>query len=109
MPEQQVDIPKELSLSIVTEMVRESIDWREWKVFPGLMIPKNGNEFFGADFDKKYKPTREPEYLQFLRNRMQDRITYLSNKRDIDHDMESSFIDPLVVARTVIDKILNPI
>jgi phosphoenolpyruvate carboxykinase (ATP) len=40
---------------------------------------------------------------------MQDRITYLSNKRDIEHDMESSFIDPLVSARLVIDKILNPI
>ncbi|MCC6346429.1 MAG: hypothetical protein IT388_04510, partial [Nitrospirales bacterium] len=45
----------------------------------------------------------------FLRNRMQDRITYLSNKRDIDHDMESSFIDPLLEARVVIDRILNPI
>ncbi|HAM53658.1 MAG TPA: phosphoenolpyruvate carboxykinase [Nitrospiraceae bacterium] len=109
MPEQEIDIPKELSLSIVTEMVRENIEWREWKVFPGLMVPKNGNELFGTDFDRHYKPTREAEYLQFLRNRMQDRITYLSNKRDIDHDMESSFIDPLVVARTVIDKILNPI
>jgi phosphoenolpyruvate carboxykinase (ATP) len=109
LPGQEVDIPKELSLSIVTEMVRGTIEWREWKVFQGLMVPKNGNELFGADFERKYKPTREAEYLQFLRNRMQDRITYLSNKRDIDFDMESSFIDPLVVARTVIDKILNPI
>ncbi|HAK88960.1 MAG TPA: hypothetical protein DCP24_07850 [Nitrospiraceae bacterium] len=73
------------------------------------MIPKNGNDLFGADFDKKYKPSRDPEYLQFLRNRMQDRITYLSNKRDLDRDMESSFIDPLVAARLVIDRILNPI
>ena len=40
---------------------------------------------------------------------MQDRITYLSNKRDIDHDMESSFIDPLLEARVVIDRILDPI
>jgi len=40
---------------------------------------------------------------------MQDRITFLSNKRDIEHDMESAFIDPLVVARTVIDRIVHPI
>jgi phosphoenolpyruvate carboxykinase (ATP) len=40
---------------------------------------------------------------------MQDRITYLSNKRDLEKDMESAFIDPLVVARTVIDNILHPI
>jgi len=109
LPGQEVDIPKELSLTIVTEMVRGNIEWKEWRVFPGLMVPKNGNEIFGSDFDKKYKPSRDAEYLQFLRNRMQDRITYLSNKRDIDHDMESSFIDPLVAARLVIDKILNPI
>lgn len=109
MPGEENTIPKELSLSIVTEMARGNIEWKEWRVFPGLMLPKNGNELFGADFDRKYKPSKDPEYLQFLRNRMQDRITYLSNKRDIDRDMESSFIDPLVVARTVIDKILNPI
>lgn len=109
MPGQEIDIPKELSLSIVTEMARENIEWKEWRVFPGLMIPRNGNELFSSDFDRKYRPSRDLEYLQFLRNRMQDRITYLSNKRDIEHDMESSFIDPLVVARTVIDKILNPI
>ncbi|MCL5976499.1 MAG: phosphoenolpyruvate carboxykinase (ATP) [Nitrospirae bacterium] len=109
LPGQEIDIPKELSLSIVTEMARGNIEWKEWRVFPGLMIPKNGNDLFGADFDKKYKPSKDVEYLQFLRNRMQDRITYLSNKRDIDHDMESSFIDPLVAARLVIDKILNPI
>ena len=109
MPGHEIDIPKELSLPIVTELARGKIEWREWKVFQGMMVPKNGNELFGADFEKKYKPTREMEYLQFLRNRMQDRITYLSNKRDIELDMESAFIDPLVVARTVIDKILNPI
>jgi len=40
---------------------------------------------------------------------MQDRITYLSNKRDLEQDMDSSFIDPLVLARTVIDKMLNPV
>ncbi|MDI6800622.1 MAG: phosphoenolpyruvate carboxykinase (ATP) [Thermodesulfovibrionales bacterium] len=109
LPGQEIDIPKELSLTIVTEMARNNIEWREWKVFPGLLVPKNGNELFGADFEKKYKPSRDPEYLQFLRNRMQDRITYLSNKRDIDRDMENYFIDPLVEARVVIDRILNPI
>jgi phosphoenolpyruvate carboxykinase (ATP) len=40
---------------------------------------------------------------------MQDRITFLSNKRDLEGDMENTFIDPLVQARTVIDRILNPI
>lgn len=104
-----IDIPKELSLKIVTELVRGNIEWREWKAFEGLLLPKNGNELFGYVYDKKYKPIRDPEYLSYLRDRMQDRITYLSNKRDIEHDMESAFIDPLVVARTVIDKILHPI
>lgn len=109
LPENLIDIPKELSLKIVTELVRGNIEWREWRAFERLLLPKNGNELFGTDYDKKYKPTRAPEYLSYLRDRMQDRITYLSNKRDIDHDMESAFIDPLVVARTVIDKILHPI
>jgi phosphoenolpyruvate carboxykinase (ATP) len=109
LPDNLIDIPKELSLSIVTELVRDTIEWREWKTFSGLLLPKNGNDLFGADYDKKYKPTRDTEYLVFMRNRMQDRITYLSNKRDIEHDMDSSFIDPLVLARTVIDKILNPV
>ncbi len=109
LPGDQIDIPKGLSLSIVTELVRERIEWRDWKMFSGLLIPKNGNELFGADFDKKYKPAREQGYLSFLRDRMQDRITYLSNKRDLEHDMDSAFIDPLVAARTVIDQILHPL
>lgn len=109
MPGDEVDIPKQLSLTIVTSLVRGKVEWREWKSFPGLLLPANGVNMFAADFDKKYKPTKDPEYLQFLRNRMQDRITFLSNKRDIEHDMDSAFIDPLVAARAVIDKILNPI
>jgi phosphoenolpyruvate carboxykinase (ATP) len=104
-----VDIPKGLSLKIVTELVRGNIEWRDWRRFQGLSLPKNGNELFGSDYDRKYKPTQDLRYLEYLRDRMQDRITYLSNKRDLERDMESSFIDPLVVARTVIDKILNPV
>ena len=109
LPGKQVDIPKELSLAIVTELVRRNIKWKPWREFPGLFIPRNGNELFGKNFDRRYKPKKDREYLDFLRDRMQDRITYLSNKRDIEHDMESAFIDPLVAARTVIDSILNPV
>ena len=108
-PDGIIDIPKELSLKIVTELVRGNIEWREWKSFMGMQIPKNGKELFYPDYDRKYKPSKETEYLDFLRDRMQDRINYLSNKRDIDQDMESAFIDPLLEARTVIDKILHPI
>ena len=71
-------------------------------------MPQNGNELFGADYEKKFKPKRSVEYLNFLRDRMQDRITFLSNKRDIEHDMDNTFIAPLVLARTTIDKILSP-
>ena len=109
LPGDLVDIPKELSLKIVTELVRGNIEWRDWKRFSGLSIPRNGNDLFGPDFDKKYKPSRDAAYMGYLRERLQDRITYLSNKRDIEQDMDSSFIDPLVVARTVIDKVLNPV
>lgn len=109
LPSGLVDIPKEISLKIVTELNRGTIEWRDWKAFAGLSLPKNGNELFGPDYEKKYKPTRTPEYLNFLRERMQDRITFLSNKRDLDSDMENTFIDPLVLARKVIDEILNPI
>ena len=109
LPGEEVDIPKELSLAIVTRLVRGNIKWREWKSFPGLLLPANAVDFFGPDYDRKFKPAKSPEYLQFLRNRMQDRITFLSNKRDLDQDMDSAFIDPLVAARAVIDKILNPI
>lgn len=109
LPQNLIDIPKELSLRLVTELVRGDIEWKEWKAFEGLLLPRNSNDLFGPDYDKKYKPTKNPEYLSYLRDRMQDRITYLSNKRDIEHDMESAFIDPLVAARTVIDNILHPI
>jgi phosphoenolpyruvate carboxykinase (ATP) len=108
VPEDLVNIPKELSLKIVTELNRGTIEWREWRTFHGLMIPRNGNEVFAPDYDKKYKPDRSREYLNFLRDRMQDRITFLSNKRDIERDMENSFIAPLVQARNTIDKILDP-
>ena len=108
LPENLINIPKELSLSIVTELLRDNIQWREWRTFHGLQVPQNGAELFGADYEKKYKPKRSVEYLNFLRDRMQDRITFLSNKRDIEHDMDNTFIAPLVLARTTIDKILNP-
>jgi len=109
LPGDEVKVPKEISLAIVTQLVRGKIEWREWKSFPGLLVPANGADLFGADYEKKFKPSRNAEYLQFLRNRMQDRITFLSNKRDLEQDMDSAFIDPLVGARTVIDRILNPI
>ncbi|OGD20515.1 MAG: hypothetical protein A2W03_02160 [Candidatus Aminicenantes bacterium RBG_16_63_16] len=108
LPGSLTDIPKVLSLTIVTELTRGNIQWREWRTFHGLQIPVNGNELFGADYDKKYKPKRSVEYLNFLRDRLQDRITFLSNKRDIEHDMANMFIAPLVLARTTVDKILNP-
>jgi len=102
------DIPKGLSLAIVTALVRGNILWREWRTFKGLLVPKNGNELFGEDFDRKYKPSRNPDYLRFQRDRMQDRITFLSHKRDDDHDMANTFIAPLVSARLTIDRILDP-
>ena len=48
LPGEEVKIPKELSLSIVTQMVRGKIEWREWKSFPGLLVPTNGIDLFGA-------------------------------------------------------------
>jgi phosphoenolpyruvate carboxykinase (ATP) len=107
-PDELVDIPKVLSLKIMTELIRGTIEWKEWKAFQGLLIPKNGKELFGADFDKKYKPSRDKRYLSYLRERMQDRITFLSNKREAK-DMDSVIIDPIVAARTIIDKILSEI
>ncbi|MFH2123288.1 MAG: phosphoenolpyruvate carboxykinase (ATP) [Pseudomonadota bacterium] len=106
--EELEDIPKELSLAIVTALVRGNIQWREWRTFKGLLVPKNGNDYFGADFDRKYKPSRSPAYLRFQRDRMQDRITFLSRKRDEEHDMANTFIAPLVSARLTIDRILEP-
>ncbi len=108
LPDSLVDIPKKLSLSIVTELMRGNIQWREWRTFHGLLLPSNGSELFGPEYDKKYTPKRTVEYLNFLRDRMQDRITFLSNKRDVENDMANTFIAPLVLARTTIDKILNP-
>ena len=102
------DIPKGLSLAIVTALVRGNIQWREWRTFKGLLVPKNGNELFGEDFDRKYKPSRNPDFLRFQRDRMQDRITFLSHKRDDDHDMANTFIAPLVASRLTIDRILDP-
>ncbi len=102
------DIPKELSLAIVTHLVRGNIQWRDWRGFHGMMLPKNGNELFGAGYDRTYKPRRSKEYLTFLRDRLQDRITFLSNKRDLENEMPNHFIAPLVQARHVIDRILSP-
>jgi phosphoenolpyruvate carboxykinase (ATP) len=88
LPGEEVKVPKELSLAIVTALVRGKVEWREWKSFPGLLLPANGADLFGADYDRKFKP---------------------SKNRDIERDMDSAFIDPLVGARTVIDRVLNPI
>lgn len=109
LPDKEINIPLQLSLSIMTAIVRGTIKWSEWDHFPGLLIPENGNELFGDDYNKKYRPTDELNYLKFLRRRMQDRITYLSNKRDLESDMENVFIDPLIAARVAIDNVLKPV
>ena len=103
-----IDIPKELSLKIVTELVREKIQWREWRFFKGLMLPKNAKELFGAKYERAYTPKKSMQYLHFLRDRIQDRVTFLSEKRDYEQDMANVYIAPLVLARTTIDKILSP-
>jgi len=103
-----VDIPKELSLAIVTHLVRGNIQWRDWRGFYGMLLPKNANELFGSDYDRRYKPRRTEKYLSFLRDRLQDRITFLSNKRDLEGDMPNHFIAPLVQARHAIDRVLSP-
>ena len=101
------DIPKELSLKIVTELVREKIEWSDWRTFSGLKLPKNGKKLFGTDYDKLYKPSKKEEYLGFLRDRVQDRIKFLSDKRDLG-DMQNCYIAHLVFVRTTIDRILTP-
>ena len=53
-------------------------------------------------------PRWSVDYLNFLRVRMQDRINFLSQKRDLEHDMTNMFLAPLVQARTTVDKILTP-
>jgi phosphoenolpyruvate carboxykinase (ATP) len=93
---------------VVCCRLRGNIQWREWRTFKGLLVPKNGNDCFGADFDYRYKPSRDPAYLRFQRDRMQDRISFLSSKRDDEHDMTNTFIAPLVSARLTIDRILDP-
>jgi phosphoenolpyruvate carboxykinase (ATP) len=103
------DIPKELSLKIVTELVRGNIEWKEWEEFSGILIPKNGNELFGSDYNKKYEPLKTNEYVSYLSDRIQDRINYLSKKRDVEHDMDTEFIDPLVKAKVAVDKILHSV
>lgn len=108
LADELIDIPKELSLALVTALVRGKIEWQDWNSFHGLQVPKNGNALFGPDFDKRYKPKRTVPYLRFLRDRMQDRITFLSHKRDEERDMANTFIAPLVSSRLVIDRILDP-
>ena len=109
LPEHLIDIPKELSLAIVTELSRGNIQWRDWKMFLGLQIPKTAMTCSARLMTENTNRPKDLSYLSYLRDRMQDRITFLSNKRDLEYDMENTFIDPLVQARTVIDRILNPI
>jgi phosphoenolpyruvate carboxykinase (ATP) len=108
IPSDLIQVPDELVMAIITELMRGKIQWREWRTFHGLFIPKNSAELFGSDFDRKFKPKRNKEYLHFLLSRMQDRITYLSKKRDEEQDMSNNFIAPLVLSRTTVDRILNP-
>lgn len=109
IPGNLADIPKELSLKIVTELVRGNIEWKEWEEFSGILIPKNGNDLFGSDYNKKYEPLKTQEYVNYLSDRIQDRINYLSKKRDVEHDMDTEFIDPLIKAKVAVDKILHSV
>ena len=107
IPGNIIDIPKNLSLKILTGLARAGIEWEEWAEFSGLLIPKNGNDLFGDDYDKKYKPLKTQEYVSYLRDRIQDRINYLSDKRDIQRDMDNEFIDPLIKSKTAADRFLQ--
>ena len=108
LPDHLVDIPKALSLKIITTLYRGTIEWKPWEHFVGLSIPANGNTLFQPDFEEKYEPPTSEKYLRFLRDRMQDRITFLSDKRDKDNDMDSAYIDMLIMSRAKLDKIFHP-
>ncbi|NOX20052.1 MAG: phosphoenolpyruvate carboxykinase (ATP) [Nitrospirae bacterium] len=103
-PGHLVDIPKDLTLKIVTELVRGNIKWQNWQYFNGLEIPENAGELFGADYDRKYKPRGTKRYLHYLKERIRDRITFLKAKHDIEHDMDSCYIVPLENALRGIEK-----
>ncbi len=109
LPNNIMDIPKTLSLKIVTHIIKENIKWKDWDGFYGLQIPENASQLLEKDYDIKYTPTEDELFLQFLKDRLQDRINFLSDNQKIENDIDTTFINPLVVARSHIDQILYPI
>ncbi len=74
-------IALQTSLTIQTGILTDSIEWEDWDLLPGAMIPtKNSIEKILPGFYEKYNPENvenSHEYKELLKNRFQQRIDFI--------------------------------
>jgi hypothetical protein len=76
-------IPLQTSLTLQTAVLTDQLEWEEWKVLPGTMIPKKEfiDKVLPGYYDKYNPSTRQnpAEYIGLLKNRFQQRIDFLKS------------------------------
>ncbi len=74
-------IKLQTSLTLQTAILMDQLEWEEWSVLPGAMIPtKDSIEKILPGFYDKYDPFKREnmeEYKELLKNRFQQRIDFL--------------------------------
>ncbi len=77
------DIKLKTSLSLQTAILTDALQWEEWDLLPGAMIPtKESIEKLVPDYYAKYDPAKRQnlkEYKKLVKGRFQQRIEFLQN------------------------------
>jgi phosphoenolpyruvate carboxykinase (ATP) len=84
-------IPLQTSLTLQTAILTDQLEWEDWKMVPGTMIPtKESIEKLLPGFYEKYNPTTRQNaggFLETIKDRFQQRINFL-NESDVKEKPE---------------------
>jgi phosphoenolpyruvate carboxykinase (ATP) len=76
-------IPLKTSLTLQTALLTDQIQWEEWDLLPGSMIPtRDSIEKILPGYYDRYDPSKRgnmDKYLSLLKDRFQQRINFLSD------------------------------
>lgn len=95
-------IPLKTSLTLQTAILTDQLEWEEWNMLPGAMIPtKETVNRVLPGYYEKYDPNRrnnKKQYLELLHDRFEQRLNFLKNS-DLNQRLEllSNLVDSLKV------------
>ncbi len=99
-------IPLKTSLTLQTAILTDQLEWEDWDMLPGAMIPtKESVNKILPGYYEKYDPNRrnnKEQYLELLQDRFEQRLKFLKNS-DLNQRLEllTHLVDSLKVNTSI--------